>query len=121
MKTLPRFSLNQLSKLITGTVLTGLCLSTSAQTTPLATPKTIEYPGTIQTFEKLIQIDQEKFQKRLQTLQNKGRIFTDASSVTDLDLDPDFLNSIVLHSDPGYLKVASTSKCRGYKPQGLFE
>ena len=115
MKTLPRFSLNQLSKLITGTVLTGLCLSTSAQTTPLATPKTIEYPGTIQTFEKLIQIDQEKFQKRLQTLQNKGRIFTDASSVTDLDLDPDFLNSIVLHSDPGYLKVASTSKCRFYE------
>lgn len=115
MKTLPRFSLNQFCKIITGTVLTGLCLSSLAQTTPLETPKKVEYPGTIQTFEKLIQIDDAKFQKRLDILIKNGKVFTDASSVKDLDLDPDFLNSIILHSDPGYLRLASSSKCRFYE------
>lgn len=115
MKTLPRFSLNQFCKIITGTVLTGLCLSSFAQTPPLQTPAKVTYPGTIETFEKLIQIDDAKFQKRLDVLLKNGRVFTDASSVQDLDLDPDFLNSIVLHSDPGYLRLASASKCRFYE------
>lgn len=114
MKTLPRFSLNQYSKLILGTVLSGLCLSSSAQTTPLATPQKTTYPGIIQTFEKLILIDNEKVQKRTNVLTQAGRIFNDSSKVSNLDLDPDFLNSIILHSDPGYLKVASTDKCRFY-------
>lgn len=93
----------------------GLCLSSLAQTTPLETPKDIDYPGTIETFEKLIQIDDAKFEKRLDFLIKNGSVFTDASAVRDLDLDPDFLNSIVLHSDPGYLRLASSSKCRFYE------
>jgi hypothetical protein len=112
---LPRFSLNQSSKIILGTVLTGLCLTSFAQTVPLATPKNTAYPGIIQTFEKLIQIDNEKMQKRTDILVKNGRLFTDASSVKNLELEPDFLNSIVLHSDPGYLRLASSDKCRFYE------
>jgi hypothetical protein len=115
LKTLPRFSLNRYSKLILGTVLNGLCLSSFAQTTPLATPTTLEYPGIIQTFEKLIQIDNEKIKKRTDILTNAGRLFGGATSVQNLDLEPDFLNSIILHSDPGYLRMASTDKCRFYE------
>lgn len=113
MKTLPRFSLNQLSKLILGTAL--LCPPSFAQPVPLATPKNIEYPGIIQTFEKLIQVDNEKIKKRTDILTNAGRIFGGSASVNSLDLEPDFLNSIILHSDPGYLRMAATDKCRFYE------
>lgn len=110
-----RFSLNQYSKVILGTVFTGLCLSSFAQTTPLTTPQKTDYPGIIETFEKLIQIDANKFKKRSDALIKAGQVFNDAKSITSLELEPDFLNSIILHSDPGYLKLASMNKCRFYE------
>jgi hypothetical protein len=115
LKTLPRFSLNQSCKLTLGTVLLGLCLHSFSQTTPLEAPKNIDYPGIIQTFEKLIQIDSEKMNKRTEILIKGNKIFSDTKSVSGMDLEPDFLNSIILHSDPGYLRMASTSRCRFYE------
>ena len=113
MKTLPRFSLNLFYKIILGTAL--LCpLYLTAQDTPLATPLKTEYPGIIQTFEKLIQIDGDKFQKRLTLMTRDGNIFNANSNVTNLDLEPDFLNSLILHSNPGYIRLASSDKCRFY-------
>lgn len=100
---------------LSGTILTGFCFSALAQTTPLATPTKTEYPGIIQTFEKLIQIDGDKFKKRSDDLIKNGRVFDNSTSVSGLDLEPDFLNSVILHSDPGYLRMASSNKCRFYE------
>lgn len=44
-----------------------------------------------------------------------NRIFSDSKNVSGLDLEPDFLNSIILHSNPGYLRMASTKRCRFYE------
>ncbi len=85
-----------------------------AQSGPLSTPPNIEYPGILETFEKLIQIDHQKIQKRTELLIKNGKVFTDSNSVNNLDLEPDFLNSIILHSNPGYLRLAATSKCHFY-------
>ncbi len=112
---LPPFWPNPFYKKLLGTVLSGLCLSSFAQTTPLQTPKKVEYPGIVQTFEKLIQIDTEKYNKRQDLLIKNGRIFDNAKNVTQLELEPDFLNSIILHSDPGYLRMAGADKCRFYE------
>jgi hypothetical protein len=105
-----------LYKIISGTILLGLCLSQlRAQTTsPLTTPPQVDYPGIIQTFEKLIQIDHDKFTKRADELFKNSKTFQDASLVNNLDLEPAFLNSIILHSDPGYIRLASSDKCRFY-------
>ena len=118
----PLFSRSQLSKNILGTALvTGSCFffSAFAQTSapivaPLTTPPSVEYPGIIQTFEKIISIDAERFNKRSNELLKNNRIFSDSTSITALDLEPDFLNSIILHSDPSYIKLASMDKCRFY-------
>ena len=115
MKMSPRFWPSQYFKTLLGAVLSGLCLSSFSQTAPLETPKKVEYPGIIQTFEKLIQVDNDKFQKRSDALIKNGRIFDTSKSVTGLELEPDFLNSIILHSDPGYLRLASADKCRFYE------
>lgn len=93
----------------------GLHLHISAQETPLQTPKATEYPGIIQTFEKIIQIDGDKFKKKSDLYTRNGQLFTGTEEVKDLDLDPDFLNSIILHSDPGYLRLAASNKCRFYE------
>ncbi len=113
-----RFLRNQFSKKLNGAVLAfigcGLCLSSLAQTNPIETPKSTDYPGILETFEKLIQIDSKRFKKKTDLLIADGKTLSDASTVANLDLEPDFLNSLILHSDPGYLKLAGQNKCRFY-------
>lgn len=92
----------------------GLCLSSFAQTNPIETPKSTTYPGILETFEKLIQVDNTRFKKKTNLLITTGKTLSDASTVSNLDLEPDFLNSLILHSDPGYLKLAGQNKCRFY-------
>ena len=115
LKTLPRFWPNQFYKIILGIVLIGLCLPSLSQTEPLSLPKNINYPGIIETFEKIIEIDRDKNQKKMNMIVQKGGFLPLSIPASDLDLDPDFLNSILLHSDSGYLRLASTNKCRFYE------
>jgi len=68
----------------------------------------------IETFETIIKVDSERFRKKLNSLTSAGKFLTSTKDIRDLDLDVDFLNSLILHSDPGYLKVAGTSRCRLY-------
>lgn len=117
MKTWLRFSPNLFSNLLQGTALfAGLCLPFSAfpQSSPLATPPSTKYPGVIESFEKIIQIDNERFEKKINALIKAGKLLTDLQGASNIDLDPDFLNSVILHSAPGYLKLASREKCRLY-------
>jgi len=109
LKTWPQFWLNPLSKFLLGMALSGSCLSQDA---PLSTPKTTQYPGLLQTFEKLISIDSSKLKTLSDGLIKNGASLPDQTPV--LELQPDFLNSVIMHSNSGYLKLASTSKCRFY-------
>ncbi len=117
MKTLPPFWPSQHYKKFLGTVL-GLCLSTFSNAqdaqTPLSTPSSTEYPGILQTFETLLQIDQTKFKNKFDSLTKSGKILSDSKTVNQLELEPDFLNSIILHSNSGYVRMAGTDKCRFY-------
>ena len=99
-----------------GTALFGLCFSFSvfSQTSPLSTPSSVEYPGILESLEKLIQIDTTKFNKKNDLLLKTGKSLPRLSEISSLELDPDFLNSIILHSSPAYVKLASGNKCRLY-------
>lgn len=113
----PLFSLNQFCNKITGTALLGLYLfSIPSFAQNLAQPlelktQDLKYPGMFQTFEELIKIDEQKFTKKSLLLSKNVKRLTDLKDVQQLDLDPDFLNSIILHSDPGFLRLASKNKC----------
>lgn len=129
----PRSWRNQSSSLLLGTAF-GLCLSFAhaqetksapkpapapapAQATtpaPLTTPSATEYPGILQTFETLLEVDNTKYRKTLDLLSKNGRVLSDSKQVSELELQPDFLNSIILHSDPGYVRLATMEKCRFY-------
>lgn len=90
----------------------GLCFSSFSQTNPIETPKSVDYPGLLETFEKLIQVDTTRLKKKTDLLITNGKNLSDAKTVTFIDLEPDFLNSLILHSDPGYLRLAGQGKCR---------
>jgi len=81
---------------------------------PIAIPENTEYPGIIQTFESLVQIDEKKFKSTNEKLLKENKVLLDSKKVEQLELQPDFLNSIILHSNPGYVKIASSEKCRFY-------
>ncbi len=112
---LPLFSQNQSYKKL-GTALMGLCLSFTsfAQTTPIPTPASIDYPGILESLEKLISIDNTKFTKKNDLLLKKANGLPNLGGVSLIELDPDFLNSVILHSSPSYVKLASVDKCRFY-------
>lgn len=86
-----------------------------AQDLPLSAPSNTNYPGIIETLERLIQIDNQRIKKRSDLLIKNGKVFLRSSSISNLELEPDYLNSIILHSDSGNLHLASKSKCRFYE------
>ena len=96
--------------------LIGSCLTTLslAQTTPLEIPANAEYPGILQTLEKLIEVDSKIIFSKQELLQKKSKINPNLEGASNLELDPDFLNSIILHSSPSYIKLASADKCQFY-------
>jgi hypothetical protein len=96
--------------------LLGSCLSTfsNAQTTPLEIPPATEYPGILQTLEKLIEVDARIVSTKQELLQKKSKINPSLDGATNLELDPDFINSIILHSTSGYIRLASADKCQFY-------
>ncbi|MFA5584019.1 MAG: hypothetical protein WDA09_07365, partial [Bacteriovoracaceae bacterium] len=110
---LPRFSLSQYSKSILGMALWGSCLFSFAQTPPLQTPEKTDYPGMIETFEKIIGVDQTKLSRKIETLLKEQKPFNEKVA-QNIRMDTDFLNSVILHSNPGYIKLASGDKCRFY-------
>ncbi len=81
---------------------------------PLSSPPEIEYPGIIQTFESLIEIDKNKINELRKKIPENNDELKDSKKVLNLELQVDFLNSIILHSKSAYVKMASSDRCRMY-------
>ncbi len=81
---------------------------------PLQTPSSAKYPGVYESFEKLIQFDDQRFLAKEKELQKAKRTLADLVDVNTVDIDPDFMNSIILNSPSGYLRIAGKDKCAFY-------
>lgn len=87
--------------------------SLSAQT-PLATPITTKYPGVFESFEKMIQFDETRFDAKSKELSDANKTLTELKDINSVDIDPDFMNSLILNSPTGYLKLAGRDRCAFY-------
>ncbi len=121
MKTWPRSSLSRSSKkFLTGAL--GVLLSassslSSAQSTPAApleAPKSLKYPGLFESFEGMLRFDEERFDAKATALKSKELKATDLKDLSQIDIDPDFLNSLILNSSPSYLRIAGRDRCALY-------
>ncbi len=82
--------------------------------TPLQVPETSKYPGVYESFEKIISFDEQRFDTKDKALAKAPQTIADIKDVELVDLDPDFMNSLILNSPSGYLKLASKDRCAFY-------
>ncbi len=81
---------------------------------PLQAPATSSYPGVYESFEKIIEFDEQRFDAKAKELAKAPQTLADIKDVQTVDLDPDFMNSLILNSPSGYLKLASKDRCAFY-------
>jgi hypothetical protein len=114
LKTWLRSSPNPFSRLLQGMALVAIPCFALAQDTPLQTPASTSYPGSYESFEKLVGFDAERFKAKTQALE--GRVVTAAelTGVTPVDLDPDFLNTLILNTPSSFMRLAARDKCAFY-------
>ena len=69
-------------------------------------------PGIIESFERLLELHKDQYQKNKISIQSNLKVVSDLSTFTDVKLDPHYLKSILLHSDERFLKLAQKDECR---------
>jgi hypothetical protein len=98
------FSLNQYCKIL---LLIGLtCLSGKAFSEDES-----QTPGIIESFERLLDLQKNQYKDSKQSIQSILKKVSDLSDFTEIKLDPQFMKSILLHSDERYLKLAQKDEC----------
>jgi hypothetical protein len=73
-----------------------------------------KYPGLFESFQKFIQLDRTRFQAKTQELSLKPLTSQELKKIKDLELDADFINSLMLHSASGVMTIAMQSQCAFY-------
>lgn len=118
LKTLPQFLIAQSNKILAASsfLLAAFSFSLFAQDLELANTKTSStvLPGLYSSFEEFIKINDEKFQNKIKI---QGNRFSDLNDLTNpelLELDPDFLNSIIFQTPSRYLSLGTKDKCNFY-------
>lgn len=81
---------------------------------PLNAPAKTDFPGVYESFEKVIQFDEIRYSAKLKEIISNKKTLSEIKDINTVDIDPDFMNSIILNSNSGYLKIASRDRCTFY-------
>jgi hypothetical protein len=77
----------------------------------LSAAKKTENPGIIESFERLLDLHKEQFQKNRSSIQSSLSVVSDFNNFTEVKLDPQYLKSLLFNSDERFLKLALKSEC----------
>lgn len=108
MKISPQFWQNQL--LIKTIILIGVVISTPI----LSKEKAQQIPGIFSTFKEMIQIDQTKYNRKVEKLVRDYTKIIDLKSINQIEVDPDFLTTILFHSNDQYNVLSIKDECAFY-------
>lgn len=103
LKTLPQFWPSQSCKIFILACL--ICFSDKAFSQEKANP------GIIESLERLLDLHKNQFEKSKNRGQANLRMLDNLSSINDIRLDPDYVKSLILHSDERFLKLAEKNEC----------
>lgn len=70
--------------------------------------------GLYQSFETLIDLQKINYQKKLEKLSTKSTTLRNLADVNQVDLDPDFINTVLFYSPSRYASLAHKDKCSFY-------
>ena len=104
MKTWLRFSINLSNKLLAGAL--GLSLASYLVANAQA--------GFYSNFEKLIEIQQSNYSKKLEKLAGSPANLNDLVDAEQAELDPDFLSSMIFNTPSRYASLGGSDKCGLY-------
>ena len=103
LKTSPLFSLNQFCKII---ILTGLTAFSSRAFSQ------DENPGIVESLERLLEVHKKQFDQNKTKIQSNLKTVEDLTTLKDVQLDPQFVRSLIFHSDDKYLRLAQKDECK---------
>lgn len=69
-------------------------------------------PGIIESFERLLELHKDQFQKNKSRIQSNLKAVSSLAGYADVKLDPQYVKSIILHSDERFLKYAQQDECK---------
>ncbi|MBP9681411.1 MAG: hypothetical protein KBD76_08395 [Bacteriovorax sp.] len=104
LKTSPLFSLNLFCKLF---LLTGLAAFSIEASSQNQNP-----PGIIEGLERLIEVERKEYaENKSKSLSNLAAL-SNLTSLKDVNIDPLFVRTIILHSDDKFLRLIQNDECK---------
>lgn len=107
LKILHLFWQNQFYKIVILICLTSLSGKAFSQNSTDSSP-----PGIIESFERLLELHKEQYQKNKIAIQSNLKTVTSLLGFEEVKLDPQYVKSLILHSDERFLKLALKDECR---------
>ena len=108
LKTSLKFFINPLCKfLIGGALLAPPLFSFAAETNE-------KFPGIIESLESLIDVDRSNYSKKMQIIAKSPKLGVDLNKISNQEIDPDFIQSVVFHSDKKALSMMGQNPCAFY-------
>lgn len=104
LKTSPQFSHVQFCKIF---LLTSLAVFSCK-----AFSQTEDNPGLIESLERLLEVHRKQFDQNKSKIQSNLKSPTELTYLNDIKLDPQFVRSLIFHSDDKYLRLIQTDECK---------
>lgn len=104
LKTSPLFSLNLYCKIVILAGLTTFCGKTFSQDQ--------DNPGIIESLERLLEVHRKQYDQEKTKIQSNLNAPTDISDLKDVQIDPQFMRSLIFHSDDKFLRLAQKDECK---------
>lgn len=71
-----------------------------------------ENPGIIESLERLLNVHRKQFLQNKSDVQTNFKVLSDVNNLKDAKIDPQFMRSILFHSDDRFLKLAQKDECK---------
>jgi len=104
LKTSPQFSHVQFCKIF---LLTSLAVFSCK-----AFSQTEDNPGIIESLERLLEVHRKQYDQNRSKIQSNLKSPTELTYLNDIKLDPQFVRSLIFHSDDKYLRLIQTDECK---------
>lgn len=104
LKTSPLFSHVQFCKIF---LLTSLAVFSCK-----AFSQTEDNPGLIESLERLLEVHKKQYDQNKSRIQSNLKSPTELDNLSDIKLDPQFVRSLIFHSDDKFLRLIQTDECK---------
>lgn len=71
-----------------------------------------ENPGIVESLERLLDVHRKQYDQNKSTVQSNFKAQSDISDLKDVKIDPQFMRSIIFHSDDKFLRLAQKDECK---------